>query len=297
VIQRKNLQDLAAWSDGMGEMHLTRLDPETARRLVDGCVAPDDAPPGYAGVAELLAAASGAASDSDRVGNDREEDTVSAMQAIVLEHLDTPTIAPRRRHMRKKVLAAKTAAATTAVLLGAGAAAAATGTLPASSVLSKIGISVPGNNGHANSGGQSTAAGNNGTKGTHSDTVNNNRQGHGPPAAAAAGLCRAKIASDNHPNANSEVSHFVCPGNVTPAGGGAQTNSGSDQPSGPPSSTPVGPPSSTPPVNTPNHGDAGSSASTNISTGLSTAGGHDGGASSTGSGAATAGGGNAVSHP
>jgi hypothetical protein len=280
----------------MGEMHLTRLDPETARRLVDGRVPPDDAPPGYSGVAELLAAARDAASESDQASNVRDEDTVSAMQAIVLERLDSPTITPRRRHMRKKVLAAKTAAATTVVLLGAGAAAAATGTLPGSSVLSKIGVSAPGNNGHAKSGSQSTNAGNSGTKGTTNDTVNNNRQGNGPNPHAFPGLCRAQIASAGHPNTNSVVPHVNCT-NVTPAGGGANTNAGGDQPSGPPSSTPVGPPSSTPPANTPNHGDAGSSDSSNSSTGLSTASGHDGGASSTGSGAATAGGGNAGSHP
>jgi hypothetical protein len=284
----------------MGEMHLTRLDPETARRLVDCRVAPDDAPPGYSGVAELLAAARGAASESDQVRTVREEDTVSAMQAIVLERLDTPTITPRRRHMRKKVLAAKTAAATTVVLLGAGAAAAAAGSLPgaaqgtASDVLSKIGVSVPGNNNsHANTRGQSTTAGKN--TGATANTGSSNRQGHGPNSHAFPGLCRAQIASAGHPNSNSVVPHVNCQ-DVTPTGG-ASTNSGSDQPSGTPSSTPVGPPSSTPPVSTPNHGDAGSSATTNSSTGLSTAAGHDGGASSTGSGAATAGGGNANSRP
>jgi hypothetical protein len=280
-------------------MRLTRLDPETARRLVDGRVAPDDAPPGYSGVAELLAAARGAASESDQVRNVREEDTVSAMQAIVLERLDTPTITPRRRHMRKKVLAAKTAAATTVVLLGAGAAAAATGALPASSVLSKIGISAPGNHGHANTAGQSTAAANNGTKGAANDTVNSNRQGKGPNPNAYPGLCHAQIASGGNANQNSilKSDKINCQG-VTPPGGGADTNSGTDQPSGQPSSTPVGPPSSTPPVITPNHGDAGSSASTNSSTGLNTAAGTEGGASSTtGSGAASAGGGNASSHP
>jgi hypothetical protein len=290
----------------MGEMHLTRLDPETARRLVDGRVAPDDAPPGYAGVAQLLVAARDAASAPDRVRKLREEDTVSAMQAIVLERLDSPTITPRRRHMRKKVLAAKTAAATTVVLLGAGAAAAAAGSLPgaaqgtASDVLAKIGISVPGNNNsHANTRGQSTTADNNSTSAT-GNVGANNKQGKGPNSHAFPGLCRAKIASAQHPNSNSAVANVNCNG-VTPAGGGANTNAntnaGTDQPSGPPSSTPVGPPSSTPPVNTPDQGDAGSSASTNSSTGLSTAGGHDGGASSTGSGAASAGGGNAVSHP
>jgi hypothetical protein len=288
----------------MGEMHLTRLDPETARRLCDGAVTPDDAPPGYSGVAAVLATARGAAAwGSDQV---KEEATVTAMHGAVLERLDTPTIDPRRRHVRKKVLAAKTAAATTVVLLGAGAAAAAAGTLPgaaqstASDVLSKIGISVPGhNNSHANSRGQSTNAGNTGTKGTTANTGNtgsSNRQGNGPNSNAFPGLCRAQIASAGHPNSNSVVPGINCQG-VTPAGGGSGTDSGTDQPSGPPSSTPVGPPSSTPPVSTPDHGDAGSSGNANSSTGLDTATGHDGGASTTGSGAASAGGGNAGTRP
>src|SRR5215471_10895910 len=131
----------------MGEMRMTRLDPETACRLLDGRVSPDDAPPGFSGVAELLDAARDTASGPSSVG---ESATVAAMQAIVLGRLDTPTIDPRGRHARKKVLAAKTAAATTVVLLGAGTAAAATGSLPgaaqstASDMLSKVGVSVPG---------------------------------------------------------------------------------------------------------------------------------------------------------
>ena len=269
----------------MGEMQMARLDPETARRLLDGRVAPDDAPPGYSGVAELLGAARSGGSESGQV---REEGTVAAMHATVLERLDTPTIDPRRRHVRKKALAAKTAAATTAVLLGAGAAAAATGTLPASNVLSKVGISAPNDNNH----GHSTNDGNKGSSNATVNTGSSNKQGNGPNAHADAGLCRAKIASADHPNANSAVAHFTCPPGITPAGGGANTNSGTDQPSGPPASTPVGPPSSTPPVSTPDYGGAGSSGSDNSSAGLGSAAGHDGGASPT-----SAGGGNAAKRP
>jgi hypothetical protein len=288
----------------MGEMRMTRLDPETARRLLDGRLWPDDAPPGFSGVANLLDAARDTASEPGSVG---EATTVAAMQAIVVERLDTPTIDPRRRHMRKKVLAAKTAAATTVVLLGAGTAAAATGSLPgaaqstASDMLSKIGVSVPGNNNdHANSRGQSGDSGTNGPTGSTGNTGNtgsSNRQGNGPNSHAFPGLCRAQIASAGHPDANSVVPGINCSG-VTPAGGGTGTTSGTNQPS----STPDGPPSSTPasgkaPVSTPNQGSANtSSGSDNSSNGLGTAAGH-GDASSTGAGAASAGGGNAGSRP
>lgn len=308
----RRVQDLSGWDDGFGEMHQIRLDPETARRLVDGSVAPDDAPPGYAGVAELLATARNAASAPVPA---REEPTVAAMQAIVLEHLDSPTVDSRRKNVRTKVLAAKTTAAATVVLLGAGTAAAATGSLPgaaqgtASDMLSKVGISVPGNNNdHANARGQSgdhPSSGDSGTSdsatgGTSNSAntqtgISSNRQGNGPNPNAFPGLCRAQIASGGHPNPNSVVPGIVCTG-VTPAGGGSNTTSGTDHPTGPPSSTPA---SGTAPVTTPDDGAAsnGSSGSNASSAGQGTASGHDGGASSTGTGAASHGAGNAGSRP
>jgi hypothetical protein len=281
----------------MGEMRMTRLDPETAHRLLDGHVAPDDAPPGFSGVAALFDAARGITSEPGSVD---QASTVAAMQAVVLERLDSPTIDPRRRNVRKKVLAAKTAAATTVVLLGAGTAAAATGSLPgaaqstASDMLSKIGVSVPGNNNdHANTRGQSGDTGTTGPSADTGTTGSSNRQGNGPNSHAFPGLCRAQIASAPHPNSNSVVPGINC-ANVTPAGGGSTTDtsgtSGTDQPSGTPDSTPAGPPSSTPPVSTPDHGTADTSSGTNGSTGLGTAATHDGGASS-------AGGGNSGSRP
>ncbi len=299
----RRVQDFSGWNDGLDEMHRIRLDPETARRLVDGSVAPDDAPPGYAGVTELLATARNAASAPVPA---REETTVAAMQAVVLEHLDTPTIDPRRKNVRTKVLVAKTTAAATVVLLGAGTAAAATGALPgaaqgtASDMLSKVGISVPGNNNdHANTRGQSadhTSSGDSGTSNPASTPtgISSNRQGNGPNPNAFPGLCRAQIASAGHPNPNSVVPGIVCTG-VTPAGGGSSTTSGTDHPNGPPPSTPA---SGTAPVTTPDDGAAsnGSSGSDASSTGLGTASGH-GGASSTGAGAASNAGGNAGSRP
>lgn len=290
----RRMQDFSGWGDGLDEMHRIRLDRETAHRLVDGSVAPDDAPPGYASVAELLATARDAASVPTPA---REETTVAAMQAVVLEHLETPTIDSRRKNVRTKVLAAKTTAAATVVLLGAGTSAAATGSLPgaaqgtASDMLSKVGISVPGNNNdHANSRGQSAGHSSTEDSGTSKSATSgtpasattptggsSNRQGNGPNAHAFPGLCRAQIASAEHPNANSVVPGIDCSG-VTPAGGGSGTTSGPDHPTGPPSSS-------------------GSSGSDSSSTGQGKASEHDGGASSTGAGVASDGGGNAGSRP
>ena len=47
---------MTASRDGRGEMRNLLLDRDTADRLLSGSVAADDAPPGYAGVAELLRA-------------------------------------------------------------------------------------------------------------------------------------------------------------------------------------------------------------------------------------------------
>ena len=48
---------MRAWDDFVSEMERLPLDADTADRLLAGAVLPEDAPPGYAGVASLLAAA------------------------------------------------------------------------------------------------------------------------------------------------------------------------------------------------------------------------------------------------
>jgi hypothetical protein len=254
--------------------------------LADGSVSPDDAPPGYAGVAELL----GRARRGVRGEAAREAATVAAMSAAVLEHLGTPTTIVRGKKMLSKVLTVKAGVLAGAVLLGGGTAAAASGSLPTPAqsavhnALSHLDISVPSGDNPSNV-----------LKNSH----------------ALPGICNA--ASHNGtltPNSTHKPNKHSVFGSVTPstcqgvsAPGQSGTNDSNDSNDSTNDSTPKGPPSNTPgsghaTVPTPDEGSAGSGASSGAgSAGLGTAGGNDGGASSTGSGAADAGSGNATSKP
>lgn len=99
------------------------LDQDTAERLVSGRLDPADAPPGYAEVVALLAAAAAPTGDPDR------ERAAAAHLAAVARSFAQPSTPPRRRG-RGRLRGAKAAIAITAILLLGGAAAAATGTLP-----------------------------------------------------------------------------------------------------------------------------------------------------------------------
>lgn len=121
------------------------LDPGTAERMLDGSVAPADAPPGFGPVAELLDAARGgvtpppadlgALASAARAGAGRTDSP------------ETPT--PGRPPVLAKFLTLKAAAVAGVVLLGATSAAAATGSLPGSlqrtahDTLSHVGVTVP----------------------------------------------------------------------------------------------------------------------------------------------------------
>jgi hypothetical protein len=128
---------------GMGSNRHS-LDEASAARLLQGAVHPDDAPPGYAAVAGLLAtAASPAAVDEDAGAT-----TISAMVEAIRGSGPIPETS-RRRSMLGKLLAGKALAAVAAVALTAGGAAAATGTLPTpvqgavSDAVSHIGVDIP----------------------------------------------------------------------------------------------------------------------------------------------------------
>jgi len=103
-------------------MRRKRLDDETAARLLRGAVDPGDAPPGYAGVARLLRAASGTAAGLDR---DRGAETVAAMAAVAT-NTDTTL---RRSAMKPRFRAKLAAAAAAGAFSVAGVAAAATGSI------------------------------------------------------------------------------------------------------------------------------------------------------------------------
>lgn len=275
-------------SDGTDEMRVNRLDERTADRLLSGAVGPDDAPPGYAGVARLLESAGSPAGNG--AGPAREAATVAAMQAAVLGHLVPVPDPGEKRKVLSKVMTVKAAGVAAAVLLGGGTAAAATGSLPgpaqnaAAHVFSSVGIDMPdgGSNGphghgHGNGHAESNATGTDQSGGTST----------GPNSHALPGLCNAAKhngTSTGHPPGKSTVfSTLVCTGVSAPgnSGNSGPGDTGTTDDSGqgtsgdtPESSTPTGgsdtgkppstPASGTAPVPTPNSGtgDSGGGAPT-----------------------------------
>lgn len=139
---------MSPWRDFQDEMQRLPLDEGTADRLLAGAVAPEDAPPGYAQLAVLLAA------NSDRSAREElphETETVERMAAVVRSSQPETTMRPRRSPVPRLKLAAALATAALAGTTGLALA----GSLPdaaqdiASSMLAKAGVSVPGPNGAA----------------------------------------------------------------------------------------------------------------------------------------------------
>ena len=133
-------------------MRLIDLDDDTADRLLAGRILPDDAPPGYAFLAQALADVRQPADASELAGRDRIVAAVASALASATEPavLDGPVDGPtRRRHMLFRKLGVKVAAATMTTALAATGAAAATGTLPdvaqvkVSDVIDTIGVDIP----------------------------------------------------------------------------------------------------------------------------------------------------------
>jgi hypothetical protein len=125
-------------------MPLETLDDCTVERLLRA-LPPDDAPPGYGGVALLLEEAR---TEVRTAGSARAEETVAAMVAAV--RAGGTAVVPRRRHLRFKM-----AAAASAGLLALSGGMAAAGALPSAAqhqvsiALAKVGIDLPrGNGGH-----------------------------------------------------------------------------------------------------------------------------------------------------
>jgi hypothetical protein len=122
------------------------LDEDSASRLLQGLVHPDDAPPGYASVAGLLAAA--AQLPLATVDDEAAAPTVSAMVEAIRGTAPTPQTS-RRRSMLGKLLAGKALAALGVVALTATGAAAATGSLPdpvqgaVATAVSHVGVDLP----------------------------------------------------------------------------------------------------------------------------------------------------------
>jgi hypothetical protein len=161
------------------EMRRFRLDDHTCDRLLDGNVAPEDAPPGFERLAHLVQAATGPAAPGDLA---HEGPIVAAMTAAV-RATPAPALDPGKKSMLTKLLSAKVAAIAATMVIGATAAAAATNSLPdpaqsaVSNAASHVGLSVPSPDDH----------------GKPADHQPGNGKAHGPDATgnAKAGLCHA----------------------------------------------------------------------------------------------------------
>ncbi|MGH8991025.1 MAG: hypothetical protein ACRDZ7_05795 [Acidimicrobiia bacterium] len=130
--------------------HRRSLDPGTVDGLVAGRVGPDDAPPGYRGVAGMLQAAASSSGDSASID---DADPVGSLAAAIREELATPASPPARRHpVLKKLLVGKGIVALATLTLSASAVGAATGNLPDSvqdkvaKVVAHAGVNIPHSN-------------------------------------------------------------------------------------------------------------------------------------------------------
>lgn len=127
------------------EMRLNRhsLDEDSATRMLQGAVHPDDAPPGYGSVAGLLAAASA----RPTLDEDAGAATIAAMVEAIRDA--GPVAQPRRKPMLGKLLAGKAIAAVAVLGLTATGAVAAAGSLPepvqgvVSDAVSHVGVDIP----------------------------------------------------------------------------------------------------------------------------------------------------------
>lgn len=143
---------MSLWDDFDPDMHPVALDTDTADRLLAGAIAPADAPPGYADVARLLEAVSDEAVPEEL---DREAETVRIVAAVVHSSLDARSESPRKSLMPVALPRPRMTAAVIAAALACSAGLASAGALPgaaqevASSMLAKVGISVPGANENA----------------------------------------------------------------------------------------------------------------------------------------------------
>jgi hypothetical protein len=142
---------MSFWSDMDYDMQ--PLDTNTADRLLAGAIGPEDAPPGYAELASVLRAASGETTAEEIA---REAEIVAMVAAAVRSSSSVHPSSSRRSYMpfalsRPRISAAFVAVWLACTVIGLASA----GTLPgaaqeiASTMLAKVGISVPGTNGNA----------------------------------------------------------------------------------------------------------------------------------------------------
>jgi hypothetical protein len=165
-------------------------DQDTLERLLDGRLDAGSAPPGYGGLASLLAAAVAPAGPQELAGEQL------AMASFAAEmRSNPPTLVPRRTAVPRKVFSMKAAAAAlVAVLSVGGVAAAATGLLPGqASPVADQAPATTGTDAAARGLGKAAGASMGGTAQAASTDGQGRASAVGPDATAAAraGLCRA----------------------------------------------------------------------------------------------------------
>jgi hypothetical protein len=139
---------MSLWRDLESEVQRLPLDANTADRLLAGLVAPEDAPPGYRGVATFLAAVA----DSSRADELSGESEAVALLAAVVRSSQIEITRPSRRSNLSRL---KLATAFVTVALAGTTGLAFAGSLPgaaqsiASDMLAKAGVTVPGPNSNA----------------------------------------------------------------------------------------------------------------------------------------------------
>jgi hypothetical protein len=167
------------------------VDHDTVDRLLAGRLDPADAPPGYAAVARLLAAATAPAGRDELAG-----ERAAVVEFLAVAHANPPTPSPRRAGMPSKLFRIKAAAAVIAAVLSlGGVAAAATGILPAA--VQRMAGNAPADSGGASATGQEHAATGSAAASTAAgSTTGKDHAATGPDASGAAkdGLCQAWLA-------------------------------------------------------------------------------------------------------
>jgi len=166
-------------------------DQDTLERLLDSPLDPGSVPPGYGGLARLLAAATAPAAPDELAGQQRALGEFTAVMRST-----PPTLSPRRTAVPRKVFTIKAAAAAlVAVLSVGGIAAAATGHLPgqASPVADQAAATTAAADAAAQGLGKAAAANMDGTAPADATEAQGRESPVGPDATAAAraGLCQA----------------------------------------------------------------------------------------------------------
>ena len=165
------------------------LDDETTDRLLAGQLDPADAPPGYAAVAKLVAAATAPAATEELAG---EPEAVARFAATARPRFPTRASTRRRAGRPRRLLTVKAAAAVLVAVLSIGGVAAATGVFPAPArPAADRGRDNPGRGATATTGPSDAATTTADGKAANRERGNGTATGPDATGPAKDGLCRA----------------------------------------------------------------------------------------------------------